>query len=560
MKISHSNSHSPYIILFLAFLALALLVRLIAILVSPLDIGPDEAQYWRWAQEPAFGYYSKPPLIAWVIFSTTSLFGNSEWAIRISVPILHTVSAVALFGLGKSVYGERVGSMAAIGYLLMPGVIVSSAIISTDGVLLPFFCGGLYFLWKLRSEQRLWLNSLGLGLCIGLGMLAKYAMIYFVIGTVLVAIFDKPTRSALLRANGLLIIILSLLIIAPHVFWNATNQFQTVGHTVDNANLGGTLLNFENILRFLIDQMGVFGPISFLILIAGILFTFRTIGRESFSENHWLLCFVIPVLTIVFVQAVISRANANWAATAYPAASVLIAAWVVRANPSPLIWRLASIALVLAILFTPGIPSLVKIIVGILLGFGILALGLKFSYQLTGFLWTGFGLHLMVAIALTAISIGPISWSENLGLANSFKRVRGWEETASLVLDAAKSFNATAIMVDEREYWHGLDYYLREVKHPPLYSWRRFASAKSFAEYETLNDQNDDRVLIASKFPDMQSRVLADFEQSKSIGFITVGLGSDKKRVLNLFYASKFAPLERNEDWELGFNDSEAKE
>ena len=560
MKISNFGGQSPYTILFLAFSVAILLVRLVTILVSPLDIGPDEAQYWRWSQEPAFGYYSKPPLIAWVIYLTTSLFGNSEWAIRISVPILHTVSALALFGLGKSIYDERVGSLAAVGYLLMPGVIVSSAIISTDGVLLPFFCGGLFFLWKLRSEHRPWLSSVGLGLCIGLGMLAKYAMIYFVIGTLLVAIFDKPSRSALLRTNGLLVIGLSLVIVAPHIFWNVTNQFQTVGHTVDNANLGGTLLNYENILRFLVDQMGVFGPISFLILIAGILFTVRSIGRASFSEDHWLLCFVIPVLTIVFVQAVISRANANWAATAYPAASVLIAAWVLRANPSPLIWRLASIALVLVILFAPGIPSLVKIIVGILLGFGILALGLKFSYRLSGILWTGFGVHLFVAIGLMAVSVGPISWSESLGLANSFKRVRGWDETASLVLDSAKSFNATAIMVDEREYWHGLDYYLREVRHPPLFSWRRFAVAKSFAEYEVLNDKNDDRVLIASKFPDMQSRILADFEQSKPIGFINVSLGGDKKRVLNLFYASEFAPLERNEDWELRFNKPEPED
>ena len=560
MERSQNSDFSRYTNSIFAFALALLIVRLIAILVSPLNIGPDEAQYWRWAQEPAFGYYSKPPLIAWVIHITTSLFGNSEWAIRISIPFLHTVSAAALYGLGRSVYDERIGAIAAICYLLMPGVIVSSAIISTDGILLPFFCGGLFFLWRVRSKNTPWLSSLGLGLCIGFGMLAKYAMIYFILGTLLVAIFDRPTRSALLRAHGVLVVGLSLLIISPHIVWNVTNQFQTVGHTVDNANLGGTLFNFENTLRFVVDQMGVFGPVSLLILIVGIPFAIRSLSRSGFSPDHWLLCFVVPVLTIVFVQAVISRANANWAATAYPAASVLIAAWAFRANASPLLWRLASLVMVIGILFAPGIPPLVKILGSILLGCGVLALGWKFSYRISGFLLSGLAIHVFAAITLTAVSVGPVSWSENLGVANSFKRVRGWEETASAVLDAAKSFNATAILVDEREYWHGLDYYLRDSNHPPLFSWRRFSVAKSFAEYKTLDDQNDDRVLIASKFSDMQARILADFEQSKPIGFISIDIGGNKKRVLNLFYANEFAPLERSQEWERRFSQPESEQ
>lgn len=550
-----SPKFSSYVAMFSVIALSLLLVRLIVILVSPLNIGPDEAQYWRWAQEPAFGYYSKPPLIAWVIFVTTSFFGHSEWAIRVSVPFLHTISAVALFGLGKLIYDERVGFLAGVGYLLMPGVIVSSAIISTDGILLPFFCSGLYFLWRLRIKTDSWGSALGLGLCLGLGMLAKYAMIYFVIGILLVTIFDKPTRSALFRLNGLLAVGLSGAIFAPHVIWNITNEFQTVGHTVDNANLGGILFNAENILRFLVDQMGVFGPISFLILLGGLLVSVRNLKDTTFRPEHWLLCFVVPVLTIVLAQAVISRANANWAATAYPAASILVAAWVTRANPAPTVWRVSSILLIVGILFLPGIPAFARIFAGLLIGCAVLATGWKTNYKISGFLWAGFAIHFFVAVTLMTISVAPISWSEKIGLENSFKRVRGWEETASEVFIAANSINATAIMVDEREYWHGLDYYLRDLDHPQIVSWRRFAVAKSFAEYETLNDKTDEHVLIASKFVDMQPRILADFKETRPIDSIVVELGGNKTRELTLFYASGFAPLERNIDWELRFSE-----
>ena len=42
------------------------------------DLFFDEAQYWAWSLEPAFGYYSKPPLIAWMIALSTSVCGDER--------------------------------------------------------------------------------------------------------------------------------------------------------------------------------------------------------------------------------------------------------------------------------------------------------------------------------------------------------------------------------------------------------------------------------------------------------------------------------------------------
>ena len=39
-------------------------VRVIGLAASNAELYFDEAQYWVWAQEPAFGYFTKPPLIA----------------------------------------------------------------------------------------------------------------------------------------------------------------------------------------------------------------------------------------------------------------------------------------------------------------------------------------------------------------------------------------------------------------------------------------------------------------------------------------------------------------
>ena len=52
--------------------------RLIWLRLGGLDLYPDEAQYWLWSLTPDWGYFSKPPLIAWVIRATTLLLGDDE--------------------------------------------------------------------------------------------------------------------------------------------------------------------------------------------------------------------------------------------------------------------------------------------------------------------------------------------------------------------------------------------------------------------------------------------------------------------------------------------------
>ena len=42
-------------------------LRLFALYFAKTDLFFDEAQYWLWSRDLAFGYFSKPPLIAWLI-------------------------------------------------------------------------------------------------------------------------------------------------------------------------------------------------------------------------------------------------------------------------------------------------------------------------------------------------------------------------------------------------------------------------------------------------------------------------------------------------------------
>ena len=139
------------------------------------------------------------------------------------------------------------------------------------------------------------------------------------------------------------------------------------------------------------------------------------------------------------------------------------------------------------------------------------------------------------------------------------KRVRGWEDGAQAVAAEARAIGATAILVDEREVWHGLDYYLRDEDHPPIIAWRRHAAPKSFSETAELTGEIDDRVLVVSYRAHLRPRMRADFEAFQVLGEIETPLGTRSNgcpitRRFVLYEASGFEELPRTQDWEDRFD------
>ena len=149
-----ARAFRAYTLLLLAAVAAITAARLVWLAVQPADLYPDEAQYWFWAKHPAFGYYSKPPLVAWLIALTTSAFGDSEFAIRLSAPLLHAVASGFVYATGARLYDDKVGFWAALAYLTAPGVSLSAYVISTDAALLPCWAAALYAFIRAREFGR----------------------------------------------------------------------------------------------------------------------------------------------------------------------------------------------------------------------------------------------------------------------------------------------------------------------------------------------------------------------------------------------------------------------
>jgi hypothetical protein len=304
----------------LAAVAAITAARLIWLAVQSAGLYPDEAQYWFWAQHPALGYYSKPPLVAWLIALTTAAFGDSEFAIRLSAPLLHGVAAGIVYAIAARLYDRRTGFWSALAYVTLPGVSVSAFIISTDAVLLPCWAAALYAFIRAREPGggRWWLVA---GIAAGTGLLAKYAMAYWLLsalGFVLLAPGERRYLRPLLAATGI-----AVLIYLPNLWWNWSHGFVSYLHVRDNAELAGRLLHPTALLEFLGSQFGVMGPLFFAALIALVVHP-RVLAEQ---RARLLATFTLPTLAMMLAISLLSRAQPNWAAPAYVSAIVLVVAW-----------------------------------------------------------------------------------------------------------------------------------------------------------------------------------------------------------------------------------------
>ncbi|CAN1540660.1 ArnT 4-amino-4-deoxy-L-arabinose transferase and related glycosyltransferases of PMT family [Caulobacteraceae bacterium] len=473
---SDVDSRRPLRVALTLVLVLTVL-RLAAVFASPLELNPEEAQYWLWSRTLDFGYFSKPPMIAWAIWATTAVGGDAEPWIRLSAPLFHGIAAFSLYAVGRRLFDPWSGVAAAAVYLLMPGVALSSFIMATDAPLLCFLALALLAYVVMQPGDRRVLPAAGLGAALGLAMLSKYAALYALIAIGLHLALSKDARRAwdLKTAAGALGAF--VLVLAPNLIWNANHGFATVGHTAANANLGGKLFNPEEMLSFIGGQFGVFGPVPFGVLVGGAaVLAWR---RKLLPQDLLLLCFVVPPLAVVTVGALLSRANDNWAASAYVAGSVLAAALLVR-------WR--------ARWWLVG--------------------GLGLQAALAGFM-------------LVAVSRPEIV--DALGRSNDIKRVRGWEQMARQVSQRAQLENLngglSAIAVDDRFLFNALSYYGRDYigtpDAPPLKIWLRKSHAGNQAETTApLTPALGRRVLVVSLEGLQADRIIADFDRSQTSGIL----------------------------------------
>ena len=286
------------------------LLKIIAIFLTNYSLFGDEAQYWLWSKSFDFGYFSKPPFIAWIIGCYSWAFGDSFESLKLLPVSFYFLTGLAVYHLCLKLGLEKsLSKTCFLSFLIMPAVSVSSFFISTDVFLLLFWTLSMIVLLNIKKNPSV-TNFIICGIMLGLAFLAKYAAVYFFVSLGCLFLFDRSFRELLLIKilKLSLLILIVFLVILPNLIWNINNDWLTLQHTSANANFSNTNISFVRGINFLLIQVLMVG----VVLCFGFVHNFKKIKIDS--ENVFLLCFSLPIILIVFFESVLVRANANWAA------------------------------------------------------------------------------------------------------------------------------------------------------------------------------------------------------------------------------------------------------
>jgi undecaprenyl-diphosphatase len=314
--------------LVVAVLATLTLGRVLFIAWGPLDLSPDEAHYWEWSRRLDLSYYSKGPLVAYVIAGLTAVLGTSAFAIRLGAVILSVAGAWALYRLGREAFGRpEPGALAVVGLHLTPLVWAGSLLMTIDA---PFLVAWTLALWALHralvtGASRAWAAA---GLAIGVGSLAKYTMLFAVPGLALYLWRAPEVRRRLRPGGPALAAAVALLALSPVLVWNARLGWVSARHVASQGR--GSGLTPFHLGEFVASQFGLLTPVVAALLGWGLWVGAREGLRRGREPYRFLVAFGAPVLAFYVLVGLQGKVQANWAVAAYPPLALATAGLLVE--------------------------------------------------------------------------------------------------------------------------------------------------------------------------------------------------------------------------------------
>jgi dolichol-phosphate mannosyltransferase len=206
----------------IGFIAYAFALRLI--FAGTVELMPEETYYWNYAQHLDLGYLDHPPLIAWLIHGCTLLFGQTEFAVRLSALLCGAIASFFIYRLTRNLFGREAALAALLLAQGLPFFFLAGLLMTPDAPLTAAWAASLYFLERalVGAKVSSWWFA---GICLGLGLISKYTILILGSVAVLYMLWDAPARRWWLRFPPYGAALLALLIFTPVILWNAQHEW-----------------------------------------------------------------------------------------------------------------------------------------------------------------------------------------------------------------------------------------------------------------------------------------------------------------------------------------------
>lgn len=302
------------------------------------DLAPDEAHYWEWSRRLDWSYYSKGPMVAYLMAATTRLGGHSEFFVRLPAVLLALGTAMLLYVLALSLYAsERAAFLTLLAVTALPLYAVGSILMTIDAPLGFFWALAAVSIWKALApsasgssderRRRQWWYVLGVSL--GLGVLSKYTMLLFVPCLAAYLYVAPGAHPYLRKREPYVALVIGCLLCTPVLVWNGQHEWVSLRHVLGRTGLAQAEMHAcaATFLEFLGSQVGVVSPLLFFALLAAIIRALRLGVGHGTDEQILVAMFSGPLLAFFLLWSIWQKVEANWAAPAYLTAVVALGGW-----------------------------------------------------------------------------------------------------------------------------------------------------------------------------------------------------------------------------------------
>jgi len=253
----------------------------------------DELATLEDARHLAWGFVAYPPVTPFFGRLSLILFGTSLAGFRFFAAVAEAV-ALVLIGLMARELGGRRGAQllavaAGIPFCLGAGALMQY--VSFD-----YLCWVLvaYFVLRLlkTDDARWWL---AVGAAIGLGMMTKYTMGFFVIGIV-VGVVATPARRYFASKWLWMGVALSILVFLPNLIWQAQHHFISLDFL---KHIHERDIRWGRTKDFLPEQLKL-TLLALPLAIAGLYFYLIAAAGRRFRMLGWM--FVVPLVLFIVAK------------------------------------------------------------------------------------------------------------------------------------------------------------------------------------------------------------------------------------------------------------------
>ena len=337
--------------------AFLLVAAATAWLCATLPVFSQEAYYWTYAQHPDLSYFDHPPMVAWLIWLGTQVFGDGSIGVRFGTWAC---------GLGVTAIGTRllrdfgVDARGQVLWILLsvasPILAMAHFLANPDPALVLSWTLVMFAMWRARGGALGW--WLVAGVAAGTAMLAKYSGAFLLVSGIVLLLGDAPLRRQLTRPGPYLAVLVATLVFLPVILWNAQNHFESFRFQTGERFAKGEL-GMRWLLEFLGEQVLVVHPVLVLAIACSVLWLARRLRNDA--RARWLLAFGLPLPMWFLANSLWIQVKVNWLAPAcVPLVLGIVVWWVERgaAVVRPKLARIAAVSLFAVPLVMPFAPAL----------------------------------------------------------------------------------------------------------------------------------------------------------------------------------------------------------